>query len=100
MAPMEFIFAAFLCYRFPGASNEQLAKLFAGMKERVREEHKDIMINSNNERTIRAYIREQERAHPSWLNDPNPTMNGIRRQRDDDEWEPAMHDSQRRRIGN
>jgi hypothetical protein len=98
IAPIEFLFAGYMCFRFPGANNEQLSRLIDGMMKRARSEHSDLMINTTVERTIRGYIREVEILHPfamSAVGLNTLVTQGSRKrireqQQDDEEWLPSQ----------
>ncbi|UZJ56423.1 hypothetical protein CBS101457_005743 [Exobasidium rhododendri] len=98
MAPIEFLFAAYICFVFPRANNEQLSKIIQGMMQRGRGEHSDLMLNTRVEKTLRTYIREMEAKYPAWLKEgtntdaPSTDATTSKRAREvdseDDEWQP------------
>jgi hypothetical protein len=85
LAPIEFLFTVFLCMRFPKATDSQLSDMFGELKQQVAAEHKDRMINTKVEATIRSYIRSLERRYPTLMS------SSWKRARDEDEedYEPA-----------
>lgn len=93
IAPIEFLFAGYICFRFSLATNKQLSELIQGLLQRARSEHIDVMINSKVESTLRNYIREMESLHPFWMS--AETSAGSRKRpresdQDADEWVPTM----------
>ena len=92
IAPIEFLFAAYLCFRFPLADHALLSQMIQGMMMRVRGEHSDLMINNKNERTIRTYIREMEAINSTSMapaSRKRPRGDG---EDNDEEWMPAPAD--------
>lgn len=95
MAPIEFLFATYMCFRFPQTTNQQMSELIKGMMVRVRGEHSDVFINTKVEKTLRNYINEMEHLHPFWLSAArNGDTAGRKRRRDgenddDEEWTPG-----------
>ena len=88
IAPMEFVFAAYVCFRFPQANHAQLSQLIKGMQMRVRGEHSDVMVNAKNEKTLRNYVKEMEQLHPFWMASQGANgVNGRKRRREDGEEE-------------
>lgn len=98
IAPVEFLFTAYICFRFPQATHSQLSKLIQGLMQRARGEHSDLMLNSRVEKTLRTYIQEMEMQYPQWMAGGNSsssttttttttstTENGRKRVRDDEE---------------
>lgn len=67
LAPIEFLFAGYVCFRFPQASNRQISEILHGMEARVRGEHADVSMNTRVERTVRNYIKDMEAQYPSLL---------------------------------
>jgi hypothetical protein len=101
IAPIEFIFAGFICFRFSQANHAQLSQLIDGMMRRVRGEHSDLMLNTRVERTIRTYIREMETLHPFLLSLESSKSAGAHRKRarvaDEEEWVPPAEPLNTRR---
>ncbi len=56
LSPAEFVYIAFLIYKFPDATVSQLFRLVQGLKQEVRSKFKDVLFNSNVASVMRQYI--------------------------------------------
>lgn len=93
IAPIEFLFAGYICFRFALANNKQLSSLIEGLMRRARGEHTDLMINPKVEATLRSYVHEMESLHSFWMSGES-SAGSRKRQRelqdDGEEWVPTM----------
>jgi hypothetical protein len=93
IAPIEFLFAGYICFRFPAANLQQLSRLIDGMMRRARGEHADLMINTRVESTIRNYVREMEKLNPFYMADssnPGARKRAREMEADDEEYAPTF----------
>lgn len=58
LSPAEFVYVAFLIFKFPDATVAQLYDLVQGMKADVRSQFKDVLMNNNIANTMRRYINK------------------------------------------
>ncbi|KAJ1023738.1 hypothetical protein NDA18_004721 [Ustilago nuda] len=56
LSPAEFVYIAFLIFKFPNASVSQLYELVQGLKADVRSQFKDVLMNTNIASVMRRYI--------------------------------------------
>ncbi|KAJ1021148.1 hypothetical protein NDA16_003934 [Ustilago loliicola] len=56
LSPAEFVYIAFLIFKFPNASVSQLYELVQGLKADVRSQFKDVLLNTNIASVMRRYI--------------------------------------------
>ncbi|CBQ69531.1 conserved hypothetical protein [Sporisorium reilianum SRZ2] len=58
LSPAEFVYIAFMIFKFPDATASQLFRLVQGLKQDVRSQFKDVLFNSNVAGVMRRYISQ------------------------------------------
>lgn len=58
LSPAEFVYIAFMIFKFPDATVSQLFRLVQGLKQDVRSQFKDVLFNSNVAGVMRRYISQ------------------------------------------
>ncbi|SNX86811.1 uncharacterized protein MEPE_05520 [Melanopsichium pennsylvanicum] len=107
LSPAEFVYIAFMIYKFPDATVSQLFRLVQGLKQGVRSQFKDVLFNTNVATVIRRYINVatlEPDAEDGLVENRSPASHKRTREQSaaeesDEEGDVALS-SQRRKINN
>ena len=104
LSPAEFVYIAFLIFKFPDASVSQLYRLVQGLKADVRSQFKDVLFNTNVASVMRRYINlARVEPEPESISAQNGSPRNKRARNDadgDSDTEADMPLSSRRRMAN
>ncbi|EST08206.1 protein of unknown function DUF262 [Kalmanozyma brasiliensis GHG001] len=106
LAPAEFVYIAFMIFKFPDATISQLFRLVQGLKQEVRSQFKDVMFNNNVSTVMRRYINaakvtpDAESNRASQQNNTSPRNKRPRQASSDSDEDGDQPLSGRRRAAN